>query len=469
MSMASAEEVRFRYDSELIGEQKMTFQEFINATVADYKGRTQASQAAYGQARDVIGGGETRSVSYVNPYPLAIDTGSGAYIRDLDTNEYIDFISNYTSLIHGHANPAILSAIQAALTKVTAVPAGIAEQAELAGMLCARVPSVDNVRFCNSGTEATMFAVRAARAYTGKDGVIKMLGGYHGTTDIFEYSVSPSLKQCEVSSFAPIPESAGISVNAGKDLFVAPFNDPDSVEAILREHSNQISCIITEPFLGAGGVIPAKPGYLKALRDLADRYNVLLIVDEVQGLRLSEGGAQKKYGVNADLSAFGKVIGGGLPVGAFGGREDIMAVFDPRKDGHLAQSGTFNGNRITMAAGVASLCLLDQQSIDRIDSYGEKLQEGMRKIIEKHHAPMVTTREGSLLNIHFLEEEPFDYVSSISDIDAFMYPFYLMMLNAGIFCAPRGLFVVSTVMTQKEIDKALDAFDDAVAAMSPYF
>lgn len=446
----------------------MTYQEAMEKERGLYMSRTPKSKAAFEYAKNYLAGGECRSIACFDPYPFTVDYAEGCRLHDLDGNVYVDFLNNYTSLIHGHAHPALTKAISEAAAKGTACPAGIPEQVELAKIICERMEHVDLVRFCNSGTEATMFAVRAARAYMKRDGVIKMLGGYHGTHDVVEFNVSPKIAP-GVDLMKPIANEPGVPNASGENVYIARYNSLEDVEGILKEHAEDIACILVEPFLGTTGMIPAKPGYLQGLRKLADEYGVLLVIDEVQGFRLSTGGAQKKFGVRADLCSFGKIIGGGLAVGAFGGRRDIMSLYDHyANDFPLKQSGTFNGNRPTMAGGIAAMKLLDQAAFDRLEAMGARLEDGMNRAISERNLNMSVTREGSLLNIHFVKEPPYDYETAYADKNPASPLWYLAMLNSGVFPAPRGLFVISTVMTDAEIDKAISAFEHSLDVISPY-
>ncbi|SMC63878.1 aspartate aminotransferase family protein [Papillibacter cinnamivorans] len=448
----------------------MNQEQFYEESIRQYAARTPKSKEAYALAREYLAGGETRSIAYHRPYPLTVRRAEGCRLYDVDGNEYVDFLGNYTSLIHGHAHPEITKRIVEAVSVGTACPAGIEDQVELGRILCERVPGIERIRFCNSGTEATMFAVRAARAFKRRDGIIKMEGGYHGTADFAEFSIAPPVDpKVKRTVFEPVPESFGIPVNAGRDLFIAPFNDLDEVENILKKHHPEIAGIIVEPVLGALGVIPPAPGYLEGLRRLADTYDVLLIFDEVQTLRVHYGGAQSKYGVTPDLTAVAKIIGGGLPVGGIGGKAEVMSVFDPLKKEHLSQSGTFNGNRATMAAGIASMELLDRGAIDRLERLSERLEAGMVKAIADNAIPATVTRVGSLLNLHFTAEKPHDYQSVLNPHFDKLPLYHLEMLRRGYFLAVRGTWALSTVMSEKEIDGAVAAFGEVMEEMRPLF
>lgn len=447
----------------------MNIEEFYQSEIELYKKRTVKSGEMYAKACNYIAGGETRSVSYYNPYPLTIASGKGCQIHDFDGNIYYDFINNYTSLIHGHANPAVIEAMIKAEEKGTAVPAGIEEQIQLAELLCERVPSVERVRFCNSGTEATLFAVRAAKAFTGKPGLVKVLGGYHGTTDMMEYNVSPVIDlNNTASAFIPKPDIKGVSERIAEDMYIMNFNDLNSTEEILKKNADKIAAIIVEPFMGAGGLIPAKEGYLMGLRTLADKYGVLLIFDEVQALRLSEGGAQKRYGVTPDLSAFGKIIGGGLAVGGFGGRKEIMDLFNPVVPSHLSQSGTFNGNRPTMAAGYTALKLYDQKACDRLEGLAVRLQAGIEEAFKNNGISGCVTRAGSLMNYHFSDIIPYDYITSLHDNKEMLKLVHLGLLKRGVFVAPRGTIALSTPMTEEIIDETIKVFDETLNEIKTY-
>lgn len=448
----------------------MDINTYYDNLVKEYKSNTSISEKCFDSAKKCLAGGETRTVSYYYPYPITIESGKGYTLTDVDGRHYIDCINNYTSLIHGHANEKVTEAICYAASKGTAVPAGIEDQVKLAELLCKRVPCVERVRFCNSGTEATLFATRAAKVYTGKNGIVKIFGGYHGTVDIMEYNVSP--KSVDFSNpennLIPKPDIKGVSEKLSEEMYIIPYNDIGAAKKVLEENHDKIAAVIVEPFLGAGGIIPAKKVYLEGLRKITEQYGVLLIFDEVQALRLSEGGAQKKYGVTPDLAAMAKIIGGGLPVGAVGGKKEIMDVFDPTHDDTVVQSGTFNGNRVTMAAGYAALMQYDQNACDRLDIFADHLEEKMNESIKKLDVPVCVTRSGSLLNYHFMKEKPENYLDARKARSDLLPIMHLEMLRRGIFSAERGLLVLSTPMTMEVIDTIADAFNEALTSTSRF-
>ncbi len=448
----------------------MKYQEIYNESMKNYALRTPNSQKAYEKAKNYMTGGETRSIVYFKPHPLTVERASGPYLYDIDDNCYIDFLNNYTSMIHGHAHPDIVEKITPVLSKGTCYGSAIPEQIDLAHMLCDRIPSLEKVRFCNSGTEAILFAVRAARAFTGKDAIIKMEGGFHGSIDLVQHSIAPPIPYPENhKSWEPIPDCKGISKNVSKDIFIAPFNDAKAVENILEENSDKIAAIVLEPVMGQTGAISAKTDYLKDLRQLADKYNVLLIFDEIQSLRVAYGGAQSKYKVTPDLTTVGKFIGGGFPIAAFGGRSDVMSMYDPQKEEFIAHSGTFNGNRIGMVAGVVSLELLCEKAIQKLNDYAKDLQDGLTSIADKLKLPVSVARNGSLMHVHYTKEVPYDYTSTKSPHNAMNKIVHMELLNRGIFIAPRGSMNLSTVMTEDDIKKTISAFEEVFDRIKTLF
>lgn len=433
-----------------------------------YLNRTKNSEKQHKVAQQFMPGGVTRFTTFHHPYPVTIIRAEGPVLYDADNNRYLDFINNYGSLIHGHAHPTIVRRVQSSVESASAVSASIPEQIELAQILCERVASIDQIRFCNSGLEATMFAIRAARAFTGRTSFIKMEGGYHGLHDAVEFSIHPPVSPGELKTvWEPIPTSAGISQNVSRDVYIAPFNNVKAIENILLEKAHEIAGIIVEPVMGVAGIIPPLPGYLAELRRLADQYNVLLIFDEVQTLRLDVGGAQSLYDVKADLTAMAKIIGGGFPVGAFGGRADIMSLFDPNRKGHVSHGGTFSGNNITMTAGIASMQMLDKGAIDRLEVLSSRLENGMKNAIEKFAIPASITRVGSMMNVHFTEQPPIDYATAhMSSSKEITNLVHIELMNHGIFASPRGTWYLSTAMTDLHIAETVKGFTEVMQKVS---
>ncbi len=440
----------------------------LHPTEADilmrYAERTVASRAHDARAKNRLPGGDTRTATYYPPYPAYMVEGRGCYLYDADGNKYLDLLNNYTSLLHGHAHPAVVEAARRQLEKGIVLGAAGEIQSRHAEHLCARIPSLERVRYCNSGTEATMFALRAARAYTGKDGFIKMDGGYHGSHDQAAVSVKPEAEGPVTARPAP-----GVPASVLNDVFVAPFNDLDAAKTILKAEADKIAAILVEPVIGAGGGVAPRPGYLAGLRELAERYDVLLIFDEVMTFRLGYGGFQEICRVEPDLTALGKIIGGGFPVGAFGGRAEIMARFDPAHPRPITHSGTFNGNNITLAAGLTALELYDRSEVERLNDLGERLREGFETALAETGLVGCVAGYGSLLTLHWRAEKPVRAAvtapSRAADLPRLLH---LELMNRGLYSAPRGQYVLSTPMGRSEVEAALAAFKGALETLKPY-
>jgi glutamate-1-semialdehyde 2,1-aminomutase len=333
----------------------------------------------------------------------------------------------------------------------------------LAEILTARVASVDLVRFTNSGTEATMNAVRAARAFTGRDLIVKMEGGYHGTYDDFEVSVHPDLAAAGTDD-APIPtlDTQGVPQNTLESVFIIPYNDVAGAERLFAERGDEIAAVIVEPVMGAGGMIPAEQNFLEVLRALTVKNDALLIFDEVMTFRLEPGGIQEHYRVRPDLTSFAKIIGGGFPVGAFGGRTEVMEQFDPARPKPLWQSGTFNGNAITMIAGAVAMEHYPAAEVARINVLGDRLRDGFDATLKRAGVTGVATGYGSFVGVHFTEEAPTNYRMAVRGDQTLKRLVHLGLLNEGVFCAPRLMFCTSTAMDEGVIDEVIAAFGRAV-------
>jgi glutamate-1-semialdehyde 2,1-aminomutase len=439
--------------------------------IARYEARTPQSGRWHLEARKVLPGGETRESTAYDPYPAVLESGQGCRLVDIDGNEYLDFLGNYTSLVHGHCDPDITAAVRAQLEKGSMLGSVSIHLFEHARLLCERLPSVDMVRYTNSGTEAVMWAIRAARAVTRKDMILKMEGAYHGTCDIAKISLLPDIN----ADGAPQPhiEGLGVPQSVLQDVVVAPFNDPDTVETLLKTHRDRLAAVLVEPFLGGLGVIPPQPGYLAALRELTKQYDVLLIFDEVQAFRLSTGGIQQMADVYPDITATGKVIGGGYPVGAFGGSREIMDrfEFDLANPDAINHSGTFNGNEVTMAAGIASIIKLDEKRIDHINRLGARLREKLNDFFRSAGIRCQMTGIGSLSNIFYTDTPVTNvthFVNAYLPCVELQRLFHLELINRGIYTAKRGEFVISTPMTEADIDRGVEVVKDTFSLMKPY-
>jgi glutamate-1-semialdehyde 2,1-aminomutase len=406
-------------------------------------------------------GGTTRTTTYFAPYPLYIERGEGAHIWDVDGTRRIDYIQNYSALILGHAHPRVTAAIAAQLQRGTAVAAANPLEIQLAQELCRRIPSVDMIRFTNSGTEATMFAMRLARTFTGRQKIARFEGGYHGTHDFAEISTKPDLDLAgPATAPRPVPDSAGTPPVALADTIVLPYNDPESVERILRRHQKDIAAVIVEPVLGAGGVIPAEREFLKELRAVTYELGMVLIFDEVISLRIAPGGGQEHYGIMPDLTTMAKIMGGGLPVGAFGGRADLMALLDPRLPNSIPHGGTYNGHPLGMVAGLATLKELTPEVYADLNRKGEWVRGRLREVFDAHDIAAQVTGIGSLFNIHFTSVPVRDHRSMRTSNPQMLRDLFLGLINHGILMAPRAMGAICTPMTQEDLQAFVDAVDE---------
>ena len=433
-----------------------------------YRKKTPKSLAHHEMAGKYLPGGDTRSATYFSPYPVYMESGRGCYLYDADGNEYLDMLGNYTSLIHGHAFATIVEVIREQAVKGTVFGSAGAIQYLHAEHLCSRIPAMDMIRYCNSGTEATLFVIRTARAFTRRDCIVKIDGGYHGGHDLAEVNILPDI---ETDGLPKASVRTGVPASVLQDVRVIPFNDLAAVASLLEAEAGRIAAIIVEPVLGAGGVIPPQDNYLAGLRELADRFKVLLIFDEVITLRLSTGGMQKLSGVTPDLTSLGKIIGGGLPVGAFGGRADIMTLFDPAQPQAIFHSGTFNAANMVMAAGLCALKALDQPAIDRINTLGERLKTGLNKAFKEAGIRGQASGIGSLNQIHWCDDplhNARDVSRALAGAAELPGLLHLGLMNRGIYSAKRGMFVISTPMSEVEIDKTVAAFANTLDMLRPY-
>lgn len=404
-----------------------------------YLQRTPQSQEYYSRTRKVVAGGTSRQTGHWYPYPLTLTHGRGCRVWDADGHEYLDLINNYTSLIHGHAYPPVTAAIIAEAPKGTAWSANNVHQIDLAGQIVERVASVDQVRFTNSGSEAANLALHIARAATGRQKLLMARFGYHGVIQEFQLG---SMNQ------------------PGPSTQVARFNDATSFREQLQMHGKDIAGVFLEPMLGAGGVLAARPEFLRDVIAATREAGAVFVLDEVQTFRMSTGGLQKILGVSPDLTMFGKFVGGGFPVGAVGGSSEYMRLFDPDKL-VVYHSGTFNGNPLSMAAGAVTVRDLTAERIDHIAAMAIRFRKGLLDAAQKVGLPLTVNMLGSLLNIFFMKEAP--ETAWVRTDQALVARFHLAALNHGLFFAHRGFFALSTVTDAKAIDEAIER---AAAAMA---
>jgi glutamate-1-semialdehyde 2,1-aminomutase len=440
-----------------MAEELIGIEEQIEKTIADaYKEKFPVSKAHHEKLINYIPGGATRSLSYFKPYPIHIDYGKGAWVYTHEGHKLLDVTNAYGAIVHGHGDPDIVKAVQKGIAKGSQYSTPTDGQYKLAKLLCERIPGFDRVRFVNSGTEATLFALRTARAYTGKDKILKMSGGFHGTHD------------CVAASTKKNVITAGIPKGMTEDMLEVPFNDFDALEKTVKENASHLAAVIIEPFLGAGGVVLPKQGYLEHVRKVTSDNNVLLIFDEIFSYRVNTGGCQKLFGVTPDLTTVGKVVGGGLPIGVFGGKEKIMNIFcHENTDKPLYHSGTFNGYETVMQAGYAALSKYDESAVAYINELGDQLQKGLLESFKSNGLKIQSNQIGSLLNLHFVNEPITTAEQVLKSEEQLHTLMHLSLLNKGIFTIPRGLFILSTAMTRNEIDLLVNKIDETLKELLP--
>jgi len=403
-----------------------------------------------------IPGGATRSLSYFKPYPIHISHGKGAYVYTHEGHRLFDVTNAYGALVHGHGDPDVVKAVQEGIEKGSQYSTPTDGQYRLARLLCERVPGFDRVRFLNSGTEATLFAMRTARAFTGRDKILKMTGGFHGTHD------------CVAASTKKNVITAGIPAGMTQDILEVPFNDGDALERAVQENASDLAAVIMEPFLGAGGIVLPEEGYLQRARKITQAHDVLLIFDEIFSFRVDTGGCQKLFNVVPDITTVGKVVGGGLPIGIFGGKKEIMNIFcHENTKTPLYHSGTFNGYETVMQAGFAALSKFDDTAVAAINHLGDRFQAGLLKSFKANGLHIQSNQIGSLLNLHFYNQ-PITRAEQVLESEEELHTLlHLSLLNKGVFSIPRGLFILSTVMTEAEIDWVVDKIDETLKELLP--
>ena len=439
--------------------------------VTKYESKTPTSKKHFEEAKNYLPGGGTRNVAHFYPYPFFVVKGEGCYLYDVDGNEYIDVLNSMTVNIHGHAHPEIAKALQKQAIEGTAHAAPMELQYELAKIICERTPSIELMRFCNSGTEATMFAIRAAREYTGKDKIIKTEGGYHGSHDYVEVNITPNLTAEDM----PIATTEkGVPNTILKDVFIVPYNDLVAAEKIMKKYHKKIAAMILEPVMGSGGGVIATKEYLRGLRELTTKYNILLIFDEVITFRLSTGGIQKLYDITPDLTALGKTVGGGLPVGAFGGKHEIIDQFNPTKKEFITHSGTFSGNAMTMVAGKKAMELYNETEVKRLAKLGERLKKGLQGVLDELGVRGQVCGIQSLLYVYLFDEPAVDgrqtVFKLIPTLNLSKYLTLALAIN-GIYAVSRGVtaFILSTPMNEEVIDKIVARYKKAMQMVLPLY
>jgi glutamate-1-semialdehyde 2,1-aminomutase len=422
------------------------------------------NKEAFERAKRVIPGGvnsPVRAFKAVGGTPLFVKDARGCELIDLEGKPYVDYVMSWGPLILGHAHPAVVEAVQRAAARGTSYGAPTEAESELAELVVSMVPSVEKVRFCSSGTEATMSALRLARAFTGRDKVIKFAGCYHGHADAFLISAGSGALTMGT------PDSPGITAGTVRDTVSLQYNDLDAVRAAFDAHRGEIACVIVEPYVGNMGLVLPKPGFLAGLRELTTEHGAVLIFDEVMtGFRVAPGGVQQREKILPDMTTLGKIIGGGLPVGAFGGRADIMDQLSPL--GPVYQAGTLSGNPLAMAAGITTLRLLLEPGVyEKLDGLTARLIEGLDNVFTRHGVAHQATQRGSMFGFFFTGEPVVDLTSAKTADVAFYGRFFHAMLERGIYFAPSQFEAgfLSTAHDEAAIDRTVAAADDAIAVL----
>ncbi|WP_342562635.1 glutamate-1-semialdehyde 2,1-aminomutase [Paenibacillus sp. FSL R7-0345] len=425
--------------------------------------REEASRNAFEEAKQYIPGGvnsPVRAFKSVGLTPVYVDHGIGSRIYDIDGNSFIDYVCSWGPLIMGHAHPEVVKALQETAVKGTSFGAPTLLETEMAKLVVERVPSVDIVRMVNSGTEATMSAIRLARGYTGRSKILKFEGSYHGHAD------SLLIKAGSGVATLGLPDSPGVPEGVAVNTITVPYNDLEGVKIAFERYGNEIAAIIVEPIAGNMGVVPPQPGFLEGLRKVTTGYGALLIFDEVMtGFRVNISCAQGLFGTRPDLTCFGKVIGGGLPVGAYGGRREIMEQMAPA--GPIYQAGTLSGNPLAMAAGYSTLKLLTPEVYDRLETLGARLEAGLKRNSVDTGIPLTVNRIGSMVCPFFTEGPVYNFeTAKTSNLEQFR-TYFGKMLDQGISVPPsqfEGMFV-SGVHSEQDIDDTLEAHYEALKSL----
>jgi glutamate-1-semialdehyde 2,1-aminomutase len=427
--------------------------------------KLERSIAEFARARNVIAGGvnsPVRALGSVGLSPIFMKSGAGAMLYDVDGHEYLDYLMSWGALLLGHAHPAVTRAIVNAASRGTSFGTPTESESQLAELIVSMMPSIERIRFVSSGTEATLSAVRLARGYTGRSKIVKFAGCYHGHGDSFLIAAGSG------ALTAGVPDSPGVTEGVAADTIVLPFNDLVAVEEAFEKNAGAIAALIIEPYPGNMGLILPRPGYLLELRELCTQHGAVLIFDEVMtGFRVARGGAQAREGVRPDLTTLGKVIGGGLPVGAFGGRLEIMSQLAP--DGPVYQAGTLSGNPIAMAAGIATLGVIaaDHALYERLEALGLRLTAGLKAGFDRHGLPSFVNCAGGMFSVFFTGDEVSDLRGAQATDRRLFAKYFGAMLERGVYFAPSPFEsnFLCAAHTAAEIDRTIAASDSVLAEL----
>ena len=429
-----------------------------NSELARYLELTPKSKARWQEAAEYLPGGDSRNSIFWDPYPIFVTSASGCHVVDADGVDRLDFINTMTTMILGHAPPPVMGAVKEQLDRGVAYNAPNEHQIRLAKLLCDRVPSFDLVRFTNSGTEATLNTIRAARAFTGKNKFAKVEGGYHGTHDAVTVSVRVDVKKAgEAQQPKAVAASEGLADGILDQVVVIPFNDTANARRILEDNKHQLAAVIVEPVMGSVGMIPGTAEFLTMLREFTEENGIVLIFDEVISFRVAPGGSQQYYGITPDMTSLGKIIGGGFAVGAFGGRQEIMELYDPPKGPKVSHAGTFTANPVTMVAGAVTLEHLTPDVYRDLAELTELLRQGIRRVCSDLEVPVQVTGLGSLFGIHFTGQPIVNYRDIAAEDAALRTQVFLGLMNEGILMASNLVGGLSTALGEEEVNTFVEA------------
>lgn len=433
--------------------------------------KTETSGKLFQRAQRALPSGYTRQMAVTDPYPIYVRDGKGCWITDVDGNRFIDWINNFSAQIHGHAHPEILRVINEQAGRVQSTTMPSEWEIMLAELLVDRLPGVDKARFTNSGTEANIIAIKAARAFTGRPKVAKMEGGYHGQYDLLEASYQPTPdKWGPIERPNPVAYQPGTPQSLLDETVILPLNNIEAARTLIREYADQLSCVILDPWRLQIGMVEPRVDFIEMLREETDRADIVLIFDEVWALRFGYRGYQGQIGITPDLTTMGKIIGGGQPVGAIGGLDKIMSVFTLNNGvPQVKHSGTFTANPMTMAAGYTAMSLMTEAEFDRLNGLSERLREGLERLRRKYKLPGGVAGGGSVSTLILSDTPIFDYRSMIAAMMGGLLATFnrmqVLLMEEGVLTL-RGGFVGSTVMTVDDVDFTIEAYDRALVRLT---
>ena len=423
----------------------------------------------YREAKRFIPGGTSKTNLHMRPHPLYLRGGAGCWATDLEGVERLDCINNFTALIHGHAFPPVVQAVTEQLSRGTNFAFSTPEELRLAKLLVERIPGLDLVRFFNSGTEAVMMAIKAARAFTGRDRIVKIEGAYHGYYDDIQVSFNSTPPHWGPDDApASTASSGGIPKHRVQETLVLPWNNPEAAERLITRHKNELAAVIVDPLANRMGFIPPAPGYLERLRQVTRAHGILVIFDEVISLRVGYGGAQERYGGDPDLTTMGKIMGGGFPVGATGGKAEVMAVFDPGTTGpRVLAGGTFSANPVTMTAGLAAMQAMDRAAFARLEDMGSRLRARLNALFRGSGQPGQVTGDGSLFRFVPVGRPLVNYRDTLeAGAVERANRLFMALLDAGIIINDNGLACLSTPMGEAELNRIEEDVAQALAVLA---